>query len=154
MTAIDQRIVDFINEHHVLTLAVAKDGKPWCATCFYVYLEKENRFVFTSDEETRHVRDVTESGNYSVAGAIALETKMIGKLRGIQFSGVMFRPEGDDLKRARRRYVQKFPIARLTRLELWALEPDHIKMTDNRLGFGKKLIWEFKQATDTEKEQG
>jgi hypothetical protein len=26
-------------------------------------------------------------------------------------------------------------------LHLWSLTPDFIKMTDNRLGFGKKLIW-------------
>ena len=35
-----------------------------------------------------------------------------------------------------------FPIARLMpNLHLWTLRPDFIKMTDNRLGFGKKLIW-------------
>ena len=138
---IDSRILDFISEHHVLTLAVARDHQPWCATCFYVYLEDENRFVFTSDDDTRHIRDAMESGNFRVAWAIALETKMVGKIRGIQFSGVMFRLEGEELKKARRQYLRKFPIARLTKLELWGLEPDHIKMTDNRLGFGKKLIW-------------
>jgi len=25
---------------------------------------------------------------------------------------------------------------------LWGIEPDFIKMTHNRLGFGKKLIWQ------------
>jgi uncharacterized protein len=148
MTQIDQRILDFIEEHHVLTLAVAKNGIPWCATCFYVYLQSENWFIFTSDEDTRHIKDVTESKNYYVAGAVALETMMVGKLRGIQFSGMMFRPDGDDLKKARHRYVGKFPIARLTKLDLWALKPDHIKMTDNRLGFGKKLIWEYNDRTE------
>ena len=144
MTAIDHRILEFIGEHHVLTLAVTKINKPWCATCFYVYLQDENRFVFTSDDDTRHIRDASESDNFNVAGTIALETKMVGKIRGIQFSGRFFRLEGEALKRARRKYLQKFPIARLSKLELWGLDPDHIKMTDNRLGFGKKLIWDQK----------
>ena len=143
MTAIDQRILEFIDEHHIMTLAVAKDKQPWCATCFYVYLSDQNTFIFTSDDDTRHIRDAVESNNYNVAGAIALETKMVGKIRGIQFSGTMFRLEGEELKKSRRQYLRKFPIARLTKLELWGLKPAHIKMTDNRLGFGKKLIWNF-----------
>jgi uncharacterized protein len=142
MTAPDPRILEFIEEHHILTLAVSKNNSPWCATCFYIYLEDEHRFVFTSDDDTRHIRDIVESGNYNVAGAIALETKMVGNIRGIQFSGIMLRLKGDALKKARKFYLRKFPIARLTKLELWGLDPGHIKMTDNRLGFGKKLIWD------------
>lgn len=144
MTEIDDRIRDFIAAHHVLTLAVTKDFQPWCASCFYIYLPEQNWFVFTSDDDTRHIRDVAESGNYHVAGVVALETKMVGKIQGIQFSGILFRLEGDALKKARRAYLGKFPIARLAKIELWGVEPDHIKMTDNRLGFGKKLIWDKK----------
>jgi uncharacterized protein len=146
-TKIDQQILDFIAEHHVLTLAVSRNDKPWCASCFYVYMENENRFIFTSDDDTRHIQDVIASGNFTVAGTIALETKMVGKIRGIQFSGILFRPEGEELKHAHRMYVRKFPIARLSKLDLWALEPDLLKLTDNRLGFGKKLVW--RSALDT-----
>jgi uncharacterized protein YhbP (UPF0306 family) len=50
--------------------------------------------------------------------------------------------EGDELKKARSAYLKRFPIARLMPdLNLWILSPDFIKMTDNRFGFGKKLIW-------------
>lgn len=141
MEAIDTRIVEFIKEHHVLTLAVARENIPWCATCFYVYMPDQNLFVFTSDDDTRHVKDVLESGNYRVAGAIALETKMVGKIRGIQFAGILRKLQDKELLKARKAYLKQFPIARLTKLELWSLEPHIIKMTDNRLGFGKKLIW-------------
>lgn len=144
MTHADQRILDFIIEHHVLTLAVARDGKPWCASCFYIYLNESHRFVFTSDDDTRHIRDVVESGNYQVAGAIALETTMVGKIQGIQFSGTMFKLVGESEKEARKKYLKRFPVARLAKLELWGLDADFIKMTDNRLGFGKKLSWSRK----------
>jgi hypothetical protein len=141
MNPIDKRILDFIREHHILTLAVTRDRQPWCATCFYVYDEARNIFIFTSEDDTRHIRDAAETGNYNVAGAIALETKMTGKIRGVQFTGEMFKLEGEELKTAKKQYRKKFPVARLTELYLWGLRPGHIKMTDNRLGFGKKLIW-------------
>lgn len=141
MNSIDKRILEFINEHHILTLAVTRDLQPWCATCFYVYDDVRNIFIFTSEDDTRHIRDAFETGNFLVAGAIALETKMVGKIRGIQFTGEMFKLTGTDVKLARKQYREKFPVARFSRLYLWALRPDHIKMTDNRLGFGKKLTW-------------
>ena len=138
---IDKRVLSLIHEHHIFTLAIARGLQPWCATCFYVYDEERNLFIFTSEDGTRHIRDAVETGNFLTAGAIALETKMIGKIRGIQFSGIMHRLEGEELKTARKQYLKKFPIARLSMLYLWGINPDMIKMTDNRLGFGRKLIW-------------
>jgi uncharacterized protein YhbP (UPF0306 family) len=85
---------------------------------------------------------LVESGNFEVSGTIALETRIVGKIRGVQFSGTMKELKGDELKSSRSAYLRRFPIARLAELHLWALEPFYIKMTDNRLGFGTKLVWE------------
>jgi uncharacterized protein YhbP (UPF0306 family) len=138
----DQRIVDFIREHHVLTLAISRDNIPYCASCYYAYLKVDNRFFFTSDPETRHVKDVIAGNNYCVGATIALETKIVGKIRGIQVTGTIRSLEGDEAAVARSAYLKRFPVARLMPgLHLWSLTPDFIKMTDNRLGFGKKLIW-------------
>jgi uncharacterized protein len=142
MKPIDPRILRFITRHHVLTLAVSKDNLPYCAHCFYCYMPEQNRFVFTSDPETRHIRDLENAGSGRVAAGIALETRIVGKIRGLQLTGRMFVPEGNDLPVARRAYLAKFPIARLAKLHLWVLEPDLLKLTDNRLGFGTKLVWE------------
>jgi uncharacterized protein YhbP (UPF0306 family) len=141
MNPIDDRILQFINEHHVLTLAVTNQNQPWCASCFYIYIPERNLLVFTSDPDTKHIRDVIQSTNYQVAGTIALETKITGKIRGVQFSGPMRKLRGDELKAGKKAYYEKFPIARLSKLYLWGIEPGFIKMTDNRLGFGKKLFW-------------
>ena len=138
---IDNRILSLICEHHIFTLAVTREAQPWCATCFYVYDEQRNLFIFTSEEGTRHISDAVETGNFLVAGAIALETKMIGKIRGIQFSGSLHKLKDEELKAAKKQYLQKFPIARFSALMLWGINPDMMKMTDNRLGFGKKLNW-------------
>jgi len=142
MSLPEKKIVDFIAEHHVLTLAVSRDNIPYCATCFYVYQKDENRFLVTSDPETRHIRDITESGNYFIAGAIALETRIVGKIRGVQFTGALHPIEEKEQKRARAAYLKRFPVARLVPgLHLWEIVPDFIKLTDNRLGFGKKQVW-------------
>lgn len=140
-TPIKDRILTFIREHHIFTLAVSRENKPWCATCYYVYLEDLNLFIFTSDYDTKHITDVVETGIYNAAGAIALETRMTGKIRGIQFAGLIRELSGNELKTGKSAYLKAFPVARLAKLHLWGLEPEIIKMTDNRLGFGKKLIW-------------
>lgn len=136
----DQRIVKFLKKHHVLTVCTTVDDEPWCANCFYVYLEEENAFVFTSDSETRHGREFLL--NSSVAGSVVLETRIIGKIQGVQFQGTVTIAEGERLKRAERAYVKRFPVAALMDTHLWFVDITMLKMTDNLLGFGKKLIWE------------
>jgi uncharacterized protein YhbP (UPF0306 family) len=138
----EKRIVDFINKHHVFTLATCVEDNPWCANCFYVYLEDENCFVFTSDDATKHVQDVII--NSKVAGSVVLETSIVGKIQGIQFRGIMEIPQNEMASKVKNAYLKKFPFAVLMKTSLWVLKPNYIKMTDNRLGFGKKLIWEEK----------
>ncbi len=144
MDGIDKRIVTFINKHHVLTLATCSENKPWCANCFYVYFEDVNLFVFTSDDTTKHIQDVLMHD--LVAGSIVLETTVIGKIRGIQFQGKMWKPERDLLKKVKSAYLKRFPVAMLLKTNLWVVEPSLLKFTDNRLGFGKKLIWRKKNT--------
>ena len=135
----DKRIIKFFKKHHVLTIATSEGNIPWCASCFYVYLEEENALVFTSDLKTRHAREFL--ANRAVAGNIYLETIIIGKIRGIQFSGTIAEPEGEMADKARKAYIKRFPVAMLMDTHLWIVTLDHVKMTDNRLGFGKKLLW-------------
>lgn len=140
----DKRIVAFIRKHHVLTLATAitrEDGtaEPYCSNMFYAYMQSENLFVFTSSSQTRHVADALS--NSLIAGSIVLESKVVGNLQGLQFQGRMIQPEGSEEAAARKAYLLKFPYAVAMPLDLWIIRPTFMKLTDNRLGFGKKLIW-------------
>jgi len=144
----DRRICEFIRKHFVLTIAVTRNDRPYCATCFYAWMKDQDMFIITSDHDTRHIRDVVEGDNYYVAGAIALETRIVGKIRGVQFTGTLKALEGEEYGTARTAYLKRFPVARLMpALHLWSLTPDFIKFTDNRFGFGKKLIWRPGDAT-------
>jgi hypothetical protein len=137
---IERRIIRFLRRHHVLTIATSANNEPWCANCFYVYLKDENAVVFTTDRETRHGQEFIK--NPLVAGSVVLETRITGKIRGIQFQGIVTELEGKMLQKASRAYLRRFPVAALMETRLWMVELTHIKMTDNRLGFGKKLVWE------------
>lgn len=137
---VDKRIVDFIKRHHVLTLAtVSCEGEPYCAACFYAYDKERNRLIFTSDDTTTHAQQMLQ--NRSVACGITLETRIVGKIQGVQICGIAER--GDDTDKAT--YIKRFPYAAVAPLNIWAVEPTFIKLTDNTLGFGKKLIWKSQE---------
>ncbi len=136
---IDSKVIRFFRKHHVLTIATSVENEPWCANCFYVYLEEENALVFTTDDDTRHGKEFIK--NPKVAGSVVLETMVIGKIRGIQFQGIVSEPGEEMLSKAKWAYLKRFPPAILMDTHLWVVNLTCIKMTDNRLGFGKKLIW-------------
>ncbi len=136
----DKKIINFINEHHVLTLATSVGNKPYVSNCFYIYLEDENMFVCTSDKTTKHIKDVEQ--NKFVGASIILETKQIGKIQGLQINGIMIEAKDDLLWKCKKRYLLKYPYAVLKLTTMWTIEINFAKLTDNRLGFGKKLIWE------------
>lgn len=136
----DKKIIDFVNQHHVLTLATCFEEEPYCANCFYVYLESENSLVFTSDYDTNHIKQA--SHNIYVAGSIVLESDVLGKIQGLQFQGIISEPKAELLDKARKEYLKRFPIAMLMKTTLWVVDLTFLKYTDNSLGFGKKLLWE------------
>jgi uncharacterized protein YhbP (UPF0306 family) len=137
---LDKRIITFIRKHHVITLATSFKNKPYCCSCFYVYNEESNELLVTSDKGTRHIAEVMEQPY--VSGAIALETTMVGKIQGIQFTGIMTELSGDEAAKMKIVYIKRFPVAAFADLLMWRIKPDFIKFTDNRLGFGKKMIWQ------------
>lgn len=133
---IDERIIKFIKRHHVLTLATVNgEGMPYVANCFYAYDKRRNCFIFTSDETTRHGGEMVANGN--VALSIVLETRIVGRVEGLQITGTAERGDNE----ARLCYIKRFPYAAVAPLTLWMVRPTLMKLTDNTLGFGTKLIW-------------
>ncbi len=134
-----KRIRSLFRRHHLLSIATVSERGPWCASCFYAWDEVNNTLVITTDPATRHGSEFRS--NPSVAGTIALETRRIGRIRGAQFTGTVSEPAGEALSSARKIYIRRFPFAALAEIHLWVIDLDYIKLTDNRLGFGKKIIW-------------
>ncbi len=127
----------FIGKHHLLTLAtVGVDGMPYCSNAFFAFDEERLALIFSSNPETLHGEQMAT--NPHVAASIALETKVVGKLQGLQITGEA--KEGDSKDKLT--YIKAFPFAAAIPLSLWRLEMNFVKFTDNTLGFGKKLIWQ------------
>ena len=136
----DKKIINFINNHHLFTLSTSRDNVPYCCSVFYVYNNQDNSLIFSSDITTKHVKDFIS--NPMVAGSISLETKTVSKIQGVQILGYITELKEEGLKAARKKYLKSFPYACLMETKLWAMNLTFIKMTNNRLGFGKKLVWE------------
>ena len=130
-------IEEFLTQHHVLTLATSNATKPSACSLFYVYDVQERVFVVASAKDTEHIKNLQYSIN--VAGNIPLETKEVGVIRGVQFKATMQLLEDNRLKKL---YYKAYPYALAMLPTLWKIEVKSFKMSDNRLGFGKKLLWE------------
>lgn len=133
----DKKIIKFIGRHHVMTLStISEDGAPYCSNAFYAFDEGRGALIFSANSETLHGEHMARDPR--VAASIVLETKVVGKLQGLQILGEVSRGDEKD----KRSYIQAYPFAAAIPLSLWRMDMNFIKLTDNTLGFGKKLIWQ------------
>ncbi len=130
------KITEFIAKHHVMSLATSYEDELSVCSLFYTYNEDKKLFIVASSAGTTHIGHILK--NSKIAGNILLETKTIGEIKGLQFRGDFIALEEQDLKL---QYFKKFPYALALNPTLWQIKVDYLKMTDNRLGFGKKIIW-------------
>jgi len=131
-----KKITSFLDKHHVLSLATSADSELSVCNLFYAYDENELSFVVASSDDTTHIQNISKNNN--VAGSVVLETKTVGKIQGLQFRGVFSSLEDSALKKL---YFKTFPYALAMNPKLWQIKIDYFKLTDNTLGFGKKIIW-------------
>lgn len=131
-----KKIDSFLQKHHVLTLATTDGAKLSACNLFYAFDSQKIAFVVASSDDTTHIKNITK--NPKVAGAVVLETKTVGKIEGVQFRGDFLLLEDDELKKL---YFKNFPYARAMNPKLWQIKINYFKLTDNTLGFGKKIIW-------------
>ena len=131
------KIASFLDEHHVLSLATSDGSELSVCSLFYAFSEEKVSFIVASSEDTLHIKHINK--NHNIAGNILLETKIIGKIQGVQFRGVFLPLEDKKLKKI---YFKEFPHAIVMKPKLWQIKVNYLKMTDNKLGFGKKIIWQ------------
>jgi len=135
----DESIVAFLKSQTAVTLATSSDNIPCCAICFFAYSEKYNALIFKSNKETMHIVQAIE--NKELSGSVLPDKLDATRIKGIQFCGVFFEPEGSVLNDIQKTYYKKFPLALAVKGNMFAVELTSLKFTDNTLGFGKKLFW-------------
>lgn len=130
------KIESFLSQHHVMSLSTCRDNEISSCNLFYAYDKELNSFVVASSKDTMHIQHILK--NSSVAGTVVLETKTVTKIQGVQFRGEFVSLEDVSLKKL---YFKNFPYAIAMNPTLWQIKVNYFKMTDNKLGFGKKIIW-------------
>lgn len=137
----DKDIAAFLDENKTFSLAVSANNKPYCAILFYAFFKNNNSIIFCSKQETNHCRIAQNNSNVS-ATIIPTDLAIIN-LQGIQLLGCVKKLDNQTDKDKIKCYKLKFPLAVFSSAHLfWEVEIESIKMTNNKIGFGKKLYWE------------
>lgn len=146
------RILSYLHEHHVLSLATTATGGPWAASVFYVAHESLSVY-FISAPDSRHVQELTRDPR--VAVTINPTTVDWASITGIQAEGL-----AEVVANARRPavealYLARFPAVaallrasgdgdarrvadRFAKSRFYCFTPARLRLIDNRLGFGHR----------------
>jgi uncharacterized protein YhbP (UPF0306 family) len=123
----------------VLSLCCTADEQLWCANCYYVFDEARMVFWIMTEPDTRH--GALMELNPQVAGTVNGQPRSVLLIKGVQYRGRISRLEESTEQVARAAYQKRFPVSRKVSAPLWEIVLDEVKMTDNALGFGKKIAW-------------
>lgn len=96
-------------------------------------------FWIMTEPETRHGELIMK--NPQVAGTVSGQPRSVLLIKGVQYRGRIKRLEEATEQIARAAYQKRFPVSRKVSAPLWEIVLDEVKMTDNALGFGKKIAW-------------
>ena len=141
----NERIVDFINHQKVAAVCCVEEGnKPYCFSCFYAFDEKRKLLYFKSGPNAHHSQLLIQ--NPIIAGTIQQDKINSLAIKGIQFTGRILDAKDELCSQAENIYHKKFPFALAMPGEIWTLQLQVIKMTDNTSSFGKKLHWQLHEA--------
>ncbi len=133
----DERIVKFLKKMHLAGVcAIDNEGQPYAFSAFYAFDELNFSLLLASSDESSHIKFLKNSK--LVAGTVALDTKIVGKIEGVQFQGVMSEASASE----REIYFKRFFYAKAMDPKIWCINLKKLKFTSNVLGFGKKIKWE------------
>lgn len=137
----DERIIEFINTRHVVSIAVEDAEYPWAFNCFYALDQDSMSLIFLTSENTHHGTLFTHQ--HHVAGTIATAAFEFSQIKGIQFVGNVRMLSSNESDVAKGRYLERIPAAEpmIGATPLWKLDRESIKYTDNSIGFGSKIHW-------------
>ena len=138
-------VLDYLANHHVMTLATQGSAGPWAAAVFYV----NDGFTlnFLSSPRSRHGSDLAVDSR--CAAAIHEDYSDWSDIKGIQLEGQVRMLSGSRQIEAISRYAVKFPVVRpdrapaliqaaVQRVAWYELVPGRCFFVDNSRGFGHR----------------
>jgi len=141
----DKRIIEFISQQKTASVCcLDENNNPYCFSVFFVFDKDRERLYFKSSSSSSHVRYLLL--NKEIAGTILPDKLNLLAIQGIQFTGSIC--PGESIHFAARAYHKKIPFALAMPGDVWAIQLKTIKLTDNTIGIGKKILW-IKERTET-----
>lgn len=144
--AVRERVLGYLRAHHVVTLATHGTAGPWAAAMFYV--NDGFKLHFISSPKSRH--GVNVAAHPRIAATIQEDYADWPDIRGVQLEGIAGEISGDEEKRARALYGEKFPVvgtlskapaaivAALAKVRWYRIVPERLYFIDNSRGFGHR----------------
>lgn len=145
-TDLQDRVLNYLQAHNVMTLATHGEAGVWAASVFYV--NDGFTLYFLSAASTRHARDL--AARMEAAATIQEDYKSWPEIKGIQLEGRVSLLKGREKIKAIARYGLKYPVVgdaarapgqiatALSRVNWYRLEPELLYFIDNSLGFGHR----------------
>jgi len=140
MSAINKTITLYLQRQTCATICCTdKYGIPYCFSCYYVFNADNGLLYFKSSGDAHHAALLVN--NAAVAGTILPDklNKLI--VRGVQLQGEVLDQFHPMAKDAFALYHKENAMALAIKGKVFTIRLDFLKMTDSRLGFGKKITW-------------
>lgn len=149
MKNIHDTLIHFLQKQTCATICCSdENGNPYCFSCYYSFNNADGLLYFKSSPASQH--SILLQKNRNIAGTVLPDK--ISKLitRGVQFQGELLDQFHSITKDAFANYHLRHPLAIGFKGNVYVIQINQVKMTDNSLGFGKKIIWE-RECTITKK---
>ena len=136
----DVSIIEFIEAQTVANICcVDEDKRPYCFSSFFSF-DKKNHCLYIKSAVNTHHGGLIQKNN-AVAGTIVMDNLDKVLVKGIQFQGVITKNDLFNVAAAMH-YHTKHPMAMAVPGDMWTLQLQYIKYTDNTRGFGTKVYWD------------
>lgn len=161
-----REVLDYLGNHHVMTIATAAGGSGWAAAVFYV--NRGFRLYFVSDPRSRHIREGLR--NQLVGAAIHEEYRNWREIKGIQLEGKLKQVPLFQTRGVLQMYLEKFPFVhelldptegvfriagRAIHARFYELVPMRVLYLDNMRSFGRPMEFDLKgEFIDPVEEEG
>ncbi len=144
--SLHERVLAFLGEHHVMTLATLGADGPWAAAVFYAH--EDLRLYFLSAPTSRHAQNLAADAR--AAATIQRDYDDWPGIRGLQLEGTVRAVAAADEPRVRALYQQRYPLVAggagvprrileaLDRIRWYEFVPKDVWLIDNTLGFAHR----------------
>lgn len=138
-----QQALDYLQTHHVLTLATHGEDGIWATAVFYA--AEGFALTFLSAGHTRHAQHIAQ--NPHCAATIQENHTEWSEIQGIQLEGMVHLLKGLEREKAITGYMARHPFLAqappplqiaLTKVNWYLLTPSRLYLIDNRKGFGHR----------------